>query len=289
MTHPIFRAAQTVSCLLTVRLLILSLLALPIIGFAQSPTQQSTSSKEKDDEPVAWVEEMQGEVLVRQDEKTVTAYVEMPLFVGNVVATRELSEVIIRFENGCKLRLPENQVTEIEHASACCHSDIDEEEDEYFMAFLHKMKGEVTVFRNLEPIFRSGTGPNAIQAPMVDSVNECLKCRRRNPETGETFEEYESPCLQTGDIVQTGDDSSTFIRYCDGCAVKLEENEQHEMRFATECCILGCFYPITPAVPIPVGGTIFGISPGIVVPGTLIGIGTTVIINDDDDSPASPQ
>lgn len=160
-------------------------------------------------EPIAWIESFEGEVLVRQNEQTLAASNDMPLQTGNIVATRAGASVVIRFENDCRLRLPEQQALDIVGAAACCDSTIPEGP----IARLERVKGEVIV-------------------------------NRGSPQSG-----FEGMELFVADIVQTGEDSTTFIVYPDGCGVKLQPNQQHTLRFARECCIQGCLLPITAVVP----------------------------------------
>ncbi|MFO1352887.1 MAG: hypothetical protein U1F68_20300 [Gammaproteobacteria bacterium] len=73
-------------------------------------------------EDIAEVTEIHGSALVNQEQDTVAAQLKMPLYRGDSVLTRDKSDVLITYDNRCKIRLPGNLRLDIEAGAACCGS-----------------------------------------------------------------------------------------------------------------------------------------------------------------------
>ena len=96
-------------------------LALAAQAIAQQPAAPAAGPKAAatPQEPVAKLKALKGNVLVSRESALVAGTEAMPLVPGTRIITTALSEVTVAYDDGCDVKLKENQRFEVETGKPC--------------------------------------------------------------------------------------------------------------------------------------------------------------------------
>lgn len=97
----------------------LAALLLAAAAAAQQQPAPAPSAPPAGERPVARLERLKGNVLVSRDSALVAGAEATPLVAGARVITTARSEVVVVYEDGCEVRLQENQRFEVETGKPC--------------------------------------------------------------------------------------------------------------------------------------------------------------------------
>lgn len=112
MTPPRIRSKRTILATATAATLVALL-------FVSEPYAQKDRRKEKGDGTVARLAELQGNVLVSRDDGLVSGNEAQRLLPGTRIITTASSNVVVEYDDGCRVTMKENQRFEVEEDRDC--------------------------------------------------------------------------------------------------------------------------------------------------------------------------